>query len=117
MYEYKCNLISVVNGNTVEAEIDLGFNVRIRQTIRLFGISTPDPQSKNEIERTSAARSRDCLVSILPSEFIVHTVMTRRGKSGRILGHIFVDHAGVNVCINDLLVTEGYATRHESVDK
>lgn len=114
MYEYKCKLERVVDGNTIDAEIDLGFNVIVKQRVRLYGIETapiqtPDSEVK---ERGLLARSR--LVELLPREFIVKTILNKRGKFGRVLGYIYIEQAdGTRQCINDILVAEGTATRYD----
>lgn len=50
MYEYKCFTIRVVDGNTIDAEIDLGFNVLVRQRIKLYGVNVPNIKSYDEEE-------------------------------------------------------------------
>jgi len=102
MYEYSCQLIRVINGNTIEADIDLGFNIVIKQKIRLFGI--------NDTEETKAA-----LVKNIPKEFVCRTVYNKRGKVGRVLGHVFkIDDDGNLIDICDQLVGLGIAKKFNS---
>ena len=51
MYTYQCNIIRVIDGNTVDAIIDLGFNVTIRQRIKLYGVNVKEVRSNNEEDR------------------------------------------------------------------
>ena len=52
MFEYKCNLVKVVDGDTVDVDIDLGFGVWLRkQRIRLYGIDTPESRTRDKVEK------------------------------------------------------------------
>jgi micrococcal nuclease len=102
MYEYPCRLIRVVNGNTVEADIDLGFGISIKQRIRLFGVDDTED-------------SMSALIKILPRDFICQTVYNKRGKVGRVLGHLFKeDETGALVNINEMLIDQGLAKKFSS---
>ena len=57
MYTYQCNIIRVIDGNTVDANIDLGFNVTIRQRIKLYGVNVSDIRSADEKVRQQAIAS------------------------------------------------------------
>lgn len=110
MYEYRCYVVRVVDGSTVDAQVDLGFNVLIRQRIKLFGIDTADIKSLDNAERNLAVTARNRLVELLGKEFICKTILNKRGKAGRTLGHIFVlDNNDQIVDVNKQLVDEGFA--------
>lgn len=110
MYEYKCYVIRVVDGCTVDAQIDLGFNVLIRQRIKLYGIFCEDIKSITETERNKAIASKNKLAEMLGKEFICKTVLNKRGKVGRTLGHVFVeDETGNETNINQKMINEGFA--------
>lgn len=114
VYTYKAKLVRVIDGDTIDAEIDLGFNVLMRQRIRLYGINTPESRTRDleEKERGLAAKQR--LVELLPKEFVVETILNKRGKFGRVLGILHVDlEDGTRSNINDVLVEEGHAVRYE----
>ena len=51
MYEYKCDITRVVDGDTVDAEIDLGFDIIFKSRIRLYGIDTPESRTSNKDEK------------------------------------------------------------------
>jgi micrococcal nuclease len=113
LYNYKAKLVRVVDGDTIDAEIDLGFGVFIKQRIRLYGIDTPESRTKDleEKERGLAAKAR--LTELLPKEFIVQTILNKRGKYGRVLGTLLVEDESGNVTdINETLVTEGFAVHY-----
>lgn len=110
MYEYRCYVVKVVDGSTVDAHIDLGFNVLVRQRIKLFGIDTADIKSLDSAERDRAAAARNRLVDLLGKEFICKTILNKRGKAGRTLGHVFVlDNDDHLTNVNKQLVDEGFA--------
>jgi micrococcal nuclease len=112
MYEYKCHTIRVVDGSTVDAQVDLGFNVLIRQRIKLFGVDSGDIKSNNESERNRAMDAKARLTELLGKEFICQTIMNKRGKVGRTLGKLFVeDENGTLTDINKKLIDEGIS-RH-----
>jgi micrococcal nuclease len=111
MYEYRAKITSVYDGDTVTAEIDLGFNVKITEKIRLLRINTPEIRGE---ERESGLISRDRLRElILNKEVIIHTIKDKQGKYGRYLGEIFIIYNDENMNVNDWLVTEGLAEYKE----
>ena len=110
MYTYKAKLMRVVDGDTVDAEIDLGFGVFMKQRIRLYGINTPESRTRDleEKERGLAAKARP--TELLGKESLVETILNKRGKSRRILGTLHVNKEdGSTLNINQTLVEEGHA--------
>ena len=113
MYTYKAKLVRVIDGDTIDAEIDLGFNVLIRQRIRLYGIDTPEARTRDLAEKEKGLAAKQRLTEILPKEFVVETVLNKRGKYGRILGILHVeDTDGNKTNVNDQLVNEGHAVKY-----
>jgi len=113
MYEYKCFVIRVVDGCTVDAQIDLGFNVLVRQRIKLYGINCEDIKSSDDAIRQKATASKNRLTELLGKEFICQTVMNKRGKAGRTLGHVFTeDENGVRIGINQKMINEKHAVTY-----
>ena len=115
MYTYKARLIRIIDGDTIDAEIDLGFGVFLRQRIRLYGINTPETRTLDleEKERGFAAKQR--LTEILGKEFTVETILNKRGKFGRVLGILHVeDESGTKTNINNQLVQEGHAVEYNA---
>lgn len=113
MYTYKAKLIRVIDGDTVDADIDLGFDIFVKQRIRLFGINTPQSRTNDVDEKERGLASKARLIELLPKEFIVETILNKRGKYGRVLGVItVVDDNGNTTNINETLIKEGYAIEH-----
>ena len=107
LYTYRANITAVYDGDTLTADIDLGFSMIMKgQTIRLARINTPEIRGSNA---EAGIRSRDALRSkVLGKSIVLRTIKDAREKYGRWLGEIWVD----GVCINDWLLTEGLASKY-----
>jgi len=103
MYIYNAELIRVIDGDTIEAMVDLGFYTWHKVTVRLYGINTPETRTRDleEKERGLAAKKR--LTELLYGMFILESHGI--GKYGRCLGSIYVD----DKCLNKILLDEGHA--------
>lgn len=103
LYTYKADIISIYDGDTVTAIVDLGFNTHTKQSIRLYGIDAPEVKGET---RGEGLKSRDWLITkILNKSVIIKTIKDKKGKYGRYLGILYLN--GEN--INDSLVSNGYA--------
>lgn len=104
MYEYSCTIIRVLDGDTVEAEIDLGFRILYRQKVRLVSINAPELHA----DRGLAAKAR-LEQLVLGKQFVrIQTTIHREfEKYGRVLGLLIAD--GVDV--NATMVAEGFAVK------
>jgi len=104
LYAYKAEITEVYDGDTVTANVDLGFNTwRRDEKLRLYGIDAPEVRGD---ERADGLVSRDALrTRVLGREIIVCTIKDKTGKYGRYLAELYVD--GENV--NDWMVSAGYA--------
>lgn len=104
MYEYRALVRKVYDGDTITVDIDLGFDMLLRnQKIRLLGIDTPEVRGA---EREQGLISRDALRTKIGSKWIVvKTHLDKKGKYGRWLGTIFINEENVN----DWLISEGLA--------
>ena len=113
MYEYNAKLSKVIDGDTIDADIDLGFQTFIKQRIKLYGVDTPQSRSKVTTEKEEGIKAKNKLIELLPRDFKVRTVLNRRGKFGRVLGYVYVvDSDGKEVNINETMIKEGYATKY-----
>ena len=112
MQKYKAKLIRVIDGDTIDAEIEVGFDVFVRKRIRLWGINAPETRStdKDEVRHGNNALRRLAEILALSSgefELITHG----NGKYGRCLGEIFVKEHPESV--NQVLINEGLAKKYE----
>ena len=116
MYEYKCKVLRVVDGDTVDVDIDLGFGVWMhRERVRMMGIDTPESRTRDKVEKAFGLASKDRLKELLPigSISILKTEIDRsgedkKGKFGRILGDFFIEDKRAT----DILIEEGHAVAY-----
>ena len=111
MYEYRVKkLTGVVDGDTIDVEIDLGFNVSYAQRVRLAGIDTPESRTTDKAEKVLGLESKEYLkLKLKDAKLIV--IKTEKPDSsekyGRILGWLYVD--GNTISVNDQMIEDGYA--------
>ena len=98
MFEYKCKVTKVVDGDTVDVDIDLGFGVWLRdQRIRLYGIDTPESRTSDPSEKLYGKAATEFLKKWLDGgDVTIKTHKDERGKFGRILGDLWVFDTNVN---------------------
>ena len=99
MYEYKCTIDRVVDGDTVDATLDLGFSVLYKSRVRLFGIDTPESRTRNKDEKARgklAAKFLGDAIEKADTVIIRTELRDSRGKFGRVLGTIVCDGIDIN---------------------
>lgn len=106
MYEYKCKVLKVIDGDTVDCEIDLGFNIKMIKRVRLLGVNTSELNSKIEEERNKARAAKEYVENIKSSVTRIKTELDKSDSFGRVLGKLYIED---DVSINDLLLAEGLA--------
>jgi micrococcal nuclease len=120
MHEYKVNILKVVDGDTVDVDIDLGFGMWLRkERVRVMGIDTPESRTSDKIEKIFGLAAKNRLISLLGAEAILHTQVSKKGedmkgKFGRILGN-FVSINGEKCAA--VLVREGHAVAYQGGSK
>jgi micrococcal nuclease len=111
MYEYRVRKVTkVVDGDTIDVELDLGFNICYAQRVRLAGIDTPESRTKDKTEKALGLESKQRLKDVLDKAdlVVIKTELPDSSeKYGRILGWLFVD--GAEKSVNEALVADGYA--------
>ena len=113
MFEYKLKVTRVVDGDTVDGLIDLGFNTFVKKRIRLYGINAPETRTRDAEEKKKGIECKKRLSDIIEdqeNEVILksHGV----GKFGRCLGELFIELENEAVNLNQLLISEGHATEY-----
>jgi len=111
MYEYHVKKVTnVVDGDTVDVEIDLGFDISFSSRVRLAGIDTPESRTTNKAEKVLGLEAKEYVKSKVKeakSVVIKTEKMDSSEKYGRILGWLYLDGAAVSV--NEQMIADGYA--------
>lgn len=111
MFEYYVKKVSkVVDGDTIDVDIDLGFDISFSSRVRLAGIDTPESRTSDKAEKVLGLESKAYLKNAIDSAKTV-VIKTEKidssEKYGRILGWVFLD--GSDKSINQKMIDEGYA--------
>lgn len=108
LHNYRCTLVRVIDGDTIDVDIDLGFDVWLhKQRVRLYGIDTPESRTRNKAEKVLGLKAKDFLIKLCGQELTL--VSLGKGKYGRILG-IPYTYTGLNIC--DLMINSGNAVEY-----
>ena len=114
MFEYSCTIVKVVDGDTVDVIIDLGFSIHFSTRVRLYGIDTPESRTRDKDEKVRGFLSKDYLKDWLDQGgVIIRTYRDKKGKFGRVLGEMVVGGRNINL----LMVEENYAVKYEGQSK
>jgi len=119
MYQYKCKINKVLDGDTVDIDLDLGFNIVLaNQRVRMAGVDTPESRTTNKEEKPRGLLSKKKLAEKLPvgSWQIIETQRSDNNddKFGRILG-VFILEDGTK--LNDWLIKNNYAVPYKGDNK
>jgi len=114
MYEYRASLVRVVDGDTIIADVDLGFRIHQTMSVRLAGIDAPEPRGESRQKGTDAANYLASLVRI--RQPLILETERERGKFGRYIARVFLmnDGGGRGVGLNARMVESGHAVRLEN---
>lgn len=111
MYEYRVKkVLNVVDGDTIDVDIDLGFDISITKRVRLAGIDTPESRTTDKYEKSLGLESKALLKQRLS---VAETIVIRTEKPdssekyGRVLGWLFLD--GEKTSFNETMIASGYA--------
>ena len=124
MYQYKVKVVKVVDGDTIDVDIDLGFSTVLRkQRVRFLGIDTPESRTRDLVEKKFGKASKKHLKGLLESADSLSLISHDKGKFGRILGEIIahfdeghpVYETEVNV--NEQMIADGHAVRYTGENK
>ena len=117
MYEYKIELDRVIDGDTIDANIDLGFDESVKKRIRFLGINTPESRTRDLEEKARGLAAKDRVKQLLEGCSNITLKSHGVGKYGRCLGEIMLDIVDGQdkltlVSLNELLIKEGHAVEY-----
>ena len=113
LFHYKATVERVVDGDTIDVVLDLGFDISYRGRIRFQGINAPESRTRDAVEKQAglaAKRYVEDWINGHEQRVIIQTSLDDRGKFGRILGRILNDEGE---CLNDEMVSLGHATPYD----
>lgn len=119
MYEYRCNVIKIVDGDTVDVDIDLGFGVWLHdERVRIMGIDTPESRTTDLVEKKFGLAAKERVKQLLGKTAVLKTQVDKsgedlKGKFGRILG----DFAIGDSTLSKILIDEGHAVEYWGQNK
>jgi micrococcal nuclease len=126
MYDYRCKIIKIIDGDTVDVDIDLGFNVVLeKQRVRLMGIDTPESRTRDLEEKKYGLMAKDFVKKYMPVGSLQQLATNvdksgedERGKFGRILGTFFVeDEENYTVSLNEMMISHHHAVKYTGQNK
>ena len=111
MYEYPATINRVVDGDTIDVDIDLGFSIILKkQRVRLLGINAPESRTRDLVEKEKGLAAKAKVQEMCPvgSNVVIKTYLDKKGKFGRLLGEIIIEETN----LNNYLVEHGFATEY-----
>lgn len=124
MYQYKVTVVKVVDGDTVDVDIDLGFSTVLKkQRVRMVGIDTPESRTRDKVEKLFGKASKKHLKGLLEQAESISLISHDKGKFGRILGTLIAHHAEghpvyeTEINVNDQMIEDHHAVKYGGENK
>jgi len=116
MYEYKVKEVTkVVDGDTIDVIVDLGFSLYKKERCRVAGIDTPESRTRNKKEKVYGLEAKAYLQGLLENAENLVVRTEKDGKFGRMIGHLYCDN--IEGSINEHLIEAGYAVPYNGGTK
>ena len=117
--EYDVTVLKVVDGDTVDVDIDLGFGVTLKnERVRIMGIDTPESRTSDKVEKLFGTAAKERLKELLAEGGKLITTENKdgedmKGKFGRILGDFWVErYEGKRERVTDIMIEEGHCVAY-----
>lgn len=118
MYQYKISVVKVVDGDTLDVDIDLGFGMSYKkQRVRMMGIDTPESRTRDKVEKLFGKASKKHLKKLLESAESISLISHDKGKFGRILGEIYIHNDDAEVNVNQKMIDDCHAVPYTGENK
>ena len=111
MYEYSCRVNKVVDGDTIDVTLDLGFDILHKCRVRLYGIDTPESRTRDKDEKARGKIASKFLKDAIDNgkKVVLRSkIKDSKGKYGRVLGEIVVDGININVSMIENYLAVAY---------
>ena len=116
MYQYSCDVLRTIDGDTIDVRLDLGFKIYHKARVRLYGIDTPESRTRDKDEKARGLLAKNHILQALDNgkQAVIQTKLKdSRGKFGRVLGVLVID----GVDINQQMVDEHLAVAYTGQNK
>ena len=120
MFEYNFKLKKIVDGDTIDVDIDLGFGVWLKkQRIRMMGIDTPESRTSDDEEKVFGLMAKQRLTNLIADAKVLKTYNDERGKYGRILGEVICYFAAEDrwAGSSEIMIKEGHGVAYHGQSK
>jgi len=117
LYSYKAQIIGVIDGDTIDIEIDLGFDVSIYQRVRVYNVDTPETRTRNLLEKEAGIKVKKKLIELLLGGEVLVKTIKEKGKFGRYIADIYVENDETITSISDFLLVNKYAKKFDGTTK
>ena len=122
MYTYNIELLRVVDGDTIDAKIDLGFDVSIKKRVRFLGVDTPESRTRDLEEKARGLAAKERVKELLEGANTIQLNSHGVGKYGRCLGELHIDVVDGQEkmtleSVNKLLIKEGHAVEYHGGER
>jgi len=117
MYTYNIKLDRVIDGDTIDANIDLGFDIWVKKRVRFMGVNTPESRTRDLEEKAKGLAAKDRVKQLLEGSNTIQLNSHGVGKYGRVLGELHIDVVDGQEkitleSVNKLLIKEGHAVEY-----
>jgi len=120
MYEYNCEVERIVDGDTIDVVLDLGFDILYKSRVRLYGIDTPESRTRDLDEKARGKLAAAFLTDAIKTaeEVVIRTELKdSRGKYGRVLGSVICDGKDINLAmIDNYMAVKYFGQSKEAVE-
>lgn len=118
MYEYRCEVVRIIDGDTIRVDVDLGFGIWSRnETVRLYGIDTPESRTRDLEEKKYGLAAKQFLTNMLNDSGGIKLKSHGKGKFGRILGELWRTTNYADKSINEYMVEKHHAAPYHGQSK
>ena len=114
-FTYKAEVTRVIDGDTIDVELDLGFSILMRARVRLLGIDTPESRTRDLEEKKFGLAAKDYLKHWIEEQKYVMIESTEKGKFGRVLGNVW--NPECTVCVNTKMIEDHHAVQYHGQSK